>query len=1204
MPSTRKMREKTEALRKGIRNRRTHGRIYKLYNNMADVRVGNSPTLLKNVLIQGNSDELYIGKEVALEWADRDGNPDKAPVITGGGTTSAMATASSVSSTVSVDDITITKGYEGLKVKPGGIGTQHLNFKPAFDDHEHKSKFEEAGWGFTDDGILFAEKMYLHPQGMMKIGGGYQSEDNVIVLDSQDAIFRLWAGNQSPTSAPFSVSKTGSIVATSGNIAAWAIDNQKISGGGIEMYSAGYIQSNPFTSGLIGFRIDDDVAEFNNVRVRGELRTTVFTYDEIHANAGTLGVFLSAGVLLNDAVVPADADPFSVDIKDPETGHAQLFTAGDVLRIKDSSGGDTWMTVSSVSDQTTFYRYTCNKTNGTGSITYRAGAAVVDYGASGDGFITLSADGGVGSSPNITLATHSGTPWSTSTLLGRIGNLNGSYGQVTDVYGFGFGDYDNDKYIRWVNSLGVLQIAGAIQIGQGFGFTTSAVIHLPFDGPAPYKTNFSVSLLSHVGHSPYDSDGALIGWRGKWHKALQVGKAKSNWIYNPRFETAVTPWILQQGGSGGTITRITTDSFIGVASLRVLAGSSWTQARSGVPNSVPNNTRVSIQCRAKIGTGGGTGDAKLILWDNTSSVSRGTASVTQVGEWQYLTVTWVNTTGGAKDVYVILRNDANDGSTSVYFDAVQMEDGYITPYFDGDFEGAVWGGTAHNSPSDRSNPKLSYDNVDFPAYEGSLSTWVKISHDIDTADTDQYIAYYGSGFRLSLTFSSDYLHVLWAGTNLNYSISTSNFSKDIYHHVAVTWSKSNNQLRLYLDGVLVSSGGYTSWSQDPTLLYIGSNTVGTDAFNGWIDDLAIIARPLTATEVYQIYTSDVPLNVSGRQLGFYITQEGLGKVIGDAGGIRTYDPDSNWKSTLSSGGLLMQSNGTGYIYDNRISIISPGGFEMLEISSYWPTAIAAYTTFAAKDPDGRENNLFITSEGNLQIETYKSGAQIKLQTTSGYISLGPANTSWCHFQTDRANFYFYKGANMVGTGLAVTSATTTPPSAGIIQSSSHMYAGGGMRIGATSGATSGYLGLSNTINLSQSAGCRITYTTGAQSIASGAWNVVTFNSAWQDTYGWRNVSSIQPDLGAGIYLVGGTIEWASNSTGNRGIAIRLNGSSYISVDMRPAASITQAISITAAVYLNGTGDYVQLMAYQSSGSPLSINRAVYYSPEFWMVRIA
>ena len=46
---------------------------------------------------------------------------------------------------------------------------------------------------------------------------------------------------------------------------------------------------------------------------------------------------------------------------------------------------------------------------------------------------------------------------------------------------------------------------------------------------------------------------------------------------------------------------------------------------------------------------------------------------------------------------------------------------------------------------------------------------------------------------------------------------------------------------------------------------------------------------------------------------------------------------------------------------------------------------------------------------------------LRIQTNSGYVDIGPKNTSWCHFNTDRANFYFAQGASWNGHVLPYTS---------------------------------------------------------------------------------------------------------------------------------------------------------------------------------------
>ena len=45
---------------------------------------------------------------------------------------------------------------------------------------------------------------------------------------------------------------------------------------------------------------------------------------------------------------------------------------------------------------------------------------------------------------------------------------------------------------------------------------------------------------------------------------------------------------------------------------------------------------------------------------------------------------------------------------------------------------------------------------------------------------------------------------------------------------------------------------------------------------------------------------------------------------------------------------------------------------------------------------------------NGSIKGNASGNMLRIQTTSGYLDIGPANTSWSHFYTDRPAFYFDK----------------------------------------------------------------------------------------------------------------------------------------------------------------------------------------------------
>jgi hypothetical protein len=239
----------------------------------------------------------------------------------------------------------------------------------------------------------------------------------------------------------------------------------------VTLQASNAFRSPSFTSGLLGWNVSAaGDAEFNNLRVRGEIASAVFKVSEISATAGTLGVFYSASTVTEDFTTPAStSSSFTFKAKNSDAG-GMLFAVGDVVRFKTWTGSgvsDSWATVTARTNNTTYTTYTATLSSGSTSATFRAGSAVVDYGASGTGFITLSTDGTVGSSPNMTMATHAGSPWSAFTTLLRAGNLNGSYGYASNVYGFGAGQYGQAN-VPWLT----VDTTNGLRIGGGASGTT------------------------------------------------------------------------------------------------------------------------------------------------------------------------------------------------------------------------------------------------------------------------------------------------------------------------------------------------------------------------------------------------------------------------------------------------------------------------------------------------------------------------------------------------------------------------------------------------------------------------------------------------------------------------------------------------------------------------------------------------------------
>jgi len=232
----------------------------------------------------------------------------------------------------------------------------------------------------------------------------------------------------------------GTIYATAGEIGGWSVTATQIKAvsdavildkdGVITVGGAGRLQSDPFTSGTCGWRITPTEAEFGNVTVRGEIRTAVFKYDEVHAQAGRLLVTGAAAKLVSDLVVEETGTLYVED--------AGVFSVGDVVRLKDGTN-DAWL---EITDDSGGGGYAFSRESGSGP--FYTGTAVVSYGASGEGGVIL--DAGDADAPFVDVFTHAGSPWTELTTKVRLGNLGGIVDG--DLNPTGYGLYCDNVFLK------------------------------------------------------------------------------------------------------------------------------------------------------------------------------------------------------------------------------------------------------------------------------------------------------------------------------------------------------------------------------------------------------------------------------------------------------------------------------------------------------------------------------------------------------------------------------------------------------------------------------------------------------------------------------------------------------------------------------------------------------------------------------------
>lgn len=264
---------------------------------------------------------------------------------------------------------------------------------------------------------------------------------------------RLYAGasNANRATAPFIITESGVITATSGTIGGWTLGLTSLSSAGLILDSANsLIKSTSYSAGSKGFKIDETIAEFNNIISRGLIKTANFQKGTVSAIGGHMMLSTGSDTLATDMT---ELDSATLTTKGTET-----FAVSDILRIKEGVN-DEWLTVTNIASAPTYTvaRDAAGVYTSNANPAWKAGVTVVNYGASGKGFVEMAAS--ETNSPWLKVKTHAGSPWSTISDKLVIGQLK----DVTGIDEFGIWT-DNGYFTGTIN-------AGAGTIG---GFTIAA----------------------------------------------------------------------------------------------------------------------------------------------------------------------------------------------------------------------------------------------------------------------------------------------------------------------------------------------------------------------------------------------------------------------------------------------------------------------------------------------------------------------------------------------------------------------------------------------------------------------------------------------------------------------------------------------------------------------------------------------------------
>ncbi|HYE78415.1 MAG TPA: hypothetical protein VEI97_10535 [bacterium] len=146
----------------------------------------------------------------------------------------------------------------------------------------------------------------------------------------------------------------------------------------------------------------------------------------------------------------------------------------------------------------------------------------------------------------------------------------------------------------------------------------------------------------------------------------------------------------------------------------------------------------------------------------------------------------------------------------------------------------------------------------------------------------------------------------------------------------------------------------------------------------------------------------------------------------------------------------------------------------------------------------------------------------------------------------------------------------------------------------------GTVAMTSDITASTQPSVRVYYAAGSQSIATSTVTTLTFDTESYDTDTlWAGGAPTRITFTtAGKYAVFGHARFASNTTGQRQLLIRLDGTTNIaSVNLRAGSTDVTDVAIYTE-YVFTAGQYVELQAHQDSGGNLDVQTSGVLTPVF------
>jgi len=458
-----------------------------------------------------------------------------------------------------------------------------------------------------------------------------------------------------------------------------------------------------------------------------------------------------------------------------------------------------------------------------------------------------------------------------------------------------------------------------------------------------------------------------------------IWEATTNLVINGGLESSTGGW--QNAQAGGTLTRVTTDSKFGSASIRVDTG-----AGQGIATQIAN---WPIATAGQIYTGsawvkgvaGRTMQVELLARDegnNNAILTTSIGSVVANGTWQRVTTTLTTPAPGvgSTGIYISVIDSVNGGNTTFFADGIQLEQkAYATPYVETN------GATASRNLAAIQAPMSNINST-----QGWFAARVRVgfSSTVTTTNANNPLMSLDDGtLNNRLEFFWDSTNKFWKAHDVSGGVAgadpsiTDTFSAGDLRTVIFKWDAST--VSVSLGGSVFTTAINNLRPINPTGLFIGSAGFGTTS-DGDILWTAMGTGGLTNNDI-------ATLNNFGN------TDPTLAKLLNLNGGSAA--PTLVWNGSTAAYQDSTSSNGQALIYAANTSASLTGNLIDLQSGSVpaskFNVDTSGNTTIAGTlTLGGSAIKPISDSTSAIQIQNSLGSALLTVDSTNSQISLGPA----------------------------------------------------------------------------------------------------------------------------------------------------------------------------------------------------------------------